>query len=179
MSTTVTIRPDRANIAAVMDRLRDNMAKAVRPAAQAGAQVIYDAVKLNVSKLGKYSGNLQAAVYQAYSKENSVPNIKATYHISWNAAKAPHGQLVEFGHIQRYASYIGKDGNWYTAVRPSMRGKPRPGRRASQAVKDAYYVTLANGPRQVPAKPFVRPALDHAAAAVDAIEATLVEHINT
>jgi hypothetical protein len=77
--------------------------------------------------------------------------------VSWNHRKAPHGHLVEFGHVQRYASYVGKDGNWYTAVRPEMRGKPKPKRGASQAAKDAYYVKLP-APRQVPAHAPVRRA---------------------
>lgn len=135
---------------------RQKVESAVRPAAQAGTQVIYDAVKANVAAIGTKTGNLSRSIYQAFSPEQSGSG-KATYHISWNAKKAPHGHLVEFGHIQRYKVYVGKDGKWYTAVRPSMAKKPRPSRRAPQAVKDAYYVPLPS-PRQVAARPFIRPA---------------------
>lgn len=62
---------------------------------------------------------------------------------------------------------MGKDGNWYTAVRPNMIGKPKPSRKASQSVKDAYYVPLPT-PRQVAARPFIRPAMQKQAQAVAA-----------
>ena len=150
--------------------------EAARPAAQAGAQVLYDAVTANVGKVGKKTGNLASAIYQAFSADNSGQGF-ATYHVSWNARKAPHGGLVEFGHLQRYATYLGKDGKWHTAVRPSMRGKPAPKRRASQAAKDAYYVPLAT-PRQVAAKPFVRPAASKFEVAIEAAKAELYRRID-
>lgn len=156
----ISIKVDLGSLDALLDRKRDKVEAAARPAAQAGAQVIYDAVKANVAAIGSKSGNLSKSIYQAYSESNSGPG-KATYHISWNAKKAPHGHLVEFGHIQRYKVYVGKDGKWYTAVRPNMQGKPKPSRRASQAVKDAYYVPLPT-PKQVAARPFIRPAIQKA-----------------
>lgn len=94
--------------------LDEDVASAIRPAAQAGAQVLYQAVKLNVprSKKGhwfhgtsfkvngkKYwfnSGTLQRAIYQVYSRDNSSASM-ATYHISWNHQKAPYGFMVEYG----------------------------------------------------------------------------------
>lgn len=138
-------------------KMEQDVQDAVRPAAQAGAQVFYEAVLKNVNALGKKTGNLAGAIYQAYSQDNSAPG-KAVYHVSWNARRAPHGGLVEFGHIQRYAVHLGEDGKFYTLVRPSMRDKPKPKRRASQAEKDAYYVLRAGGPKQVAAQPFIRPA---------------------
>lgn len=127
--------------------------RAARPAAQAAAEVLYLEARRNAMAIRK-SGNLASSIYQAFSEENSEPG-RAVYHVSWNWRKAPHGYLIEFGHIQRYVSYVGSDGNWYTAIRPSMQDKPRPKRRASQDEKDAYYVTLP-APRQVPANPFMR-----------------------
>src|SRR5205085_5719958 len=41
-------------------------------------------------------GALKASIYQVFSKDNSGSG-HATYHVSWNAKKAPHGHLVEFG----------------------------------------------------------------------------------
>lgn len=152
-----SIKVDLGSLDALLSDKREKVESAVRPAAQAGAQVIYDAVKANVAAIGSKSGNLNKSIYQVFSEGNSRPG-KATYHVSWNAKKAPHGHLVEFGHIQRYKVYVGKDGKWYTAVRPSMQGKPKPSRRSSQAVKDAYYVPLPT-PKQVAAKPFIRPAI--------------------
>ncbi len=83
---------------------------ATRPAAQAGAQVIYDEARrlAPVSKYahmfhgthgvyGPYSpGSLRDAIYQVFSKDNSSES-KATYHISWNAKKAPYAWMVELG----------------------------------------------------------------------------------
>lgn len=141
-----------------MDALADGAEAAVRPSAQAGAQVFYEAVKTNVNAIGKKTGNLAAGIYQVYSKDNSS-KVRAQYHVSWNHAKAPHGHLVEFGHVQRYVVYLDKRGQWKTLVRPSMRGKPRPKRNAPLAVKDAYYVPLKGGPRIVGAKSFMRKAM--------------------
>ncbi|NMF98389.2 HK97 gp10 family phage protein [Aromatoleum toluolicum] len=131
----------------MIDALATDVEEAVRPAAQAAAQVLYEAVHRNVAAIGKVSGNLARSIYQAYSKDNSGEG-RATYHISWNAAKAPHGHLVEYGHLQKFATYLGKDGKWHTD-----KNHPLP------------------VPRQVAARPFVRPAQAHfpqaEAAAID------------
>lgn len=148
---------DLADLHAQVDAITDAVASGIRPAAQAGAQVFYDEIKANVARIGRVTGNLDRAVYQKFSEENSQVGVRAEYHVSWNYNRAPHGLLVENGHIQRYVTHVGKDGNWFTAVRPNMRGKPRPKRKAPQAVKDLYYVTLP-APIQVAAQPFFRPA---------------------
>ena len=84
--------------------------QATRPAAQAGAQVIYDRAKtlVPVSKAahmfygthavyGPYSpGSLRDAIYQVFSKDNSFRDV-STYHVSWNKDKAPYGFMVELG----------------------------------------------------------------------------------
>ena len=117
--------------------------------------------------------------------------------MSWNKQTAPDGQLVEFGHIQSFKVYVGSDGKWYTAVRPEAIGKKRvringkwvlvddpngrrmakPRRRASAAEKAKYYQAL-DTPRQVAARPFLRPAFDLAPAAMDAAENALLRAIN-
>jgi hypothetical protein len=175
---TVTMNVDTLSLDALLNQLGDDLEAAVRPAAQAAAQVLYEEVRSNVRRLGRKTGNLYNAIYQAYSASNSGPG-KATYHISWRTSgagvKAPHGHLVEYDHIQRYASYIGRDGKWYTAVRPSMRGKKKPGRRASQAVKDAYYVPRKGGPQQIPGKRFIRDAVIKLPQARAAAEAKLYD----
>jgi hypothetical protein len=158
----------------VIDDIAARVDEAIRPAAFAASDVFYKAVLKNVDALGSKTGKLRGAIYQAYSKDNSGP-LKATYHVSWSAKKAPHGHLVEYGHIQRYAVHE-DGGKFYTLVRPSKRGMPKPGRRASQAAKDAYYVLRAGGPQQIPAQPFVRPAVYQASgAAVAAARAKLLE----
>jgi HK97 gp10 family phage protein len=89
-----------------MERLR----AANRPAAQAGAQIVYERAKQHApvsdaphrfhgthAVYGPYSpGNLRDSIYQAFSKDNSFLD-NAVYHVSWNADKAPYGGMVELG----------------------------------------------------------------------------------
>ena len=133
-----------------MEQLADRAEKAARPAAQAGAQVIYERVKANVAALGRKTGNLNSSIYQAYSANNSGEG-KATYHISWNATKAPHGHLVEWGYIKRWQSIM-INGKWVTL-------KNRP---------------LAT-PVQVPGKAFMRRAKDAIPMAEEAMRAKFLE----
>lgn len=144
----------------------DAVEAAARPAAQAMAQVYYDEVKRNVAAIPQKTGNLGKSIYQVFSQTDSVEGV-ASYHVSWNPRKAPHGHLLENGHLQRYVTYVGSNGQIYTAKRPEAYGKPRPRRSASQAERDAYYLPLAT-PRQVKAYAFVRRALSKTTEAVEA-----------
>lgn len=96
------------------DAMREDVAQALRPAAQEGAQVLYDEVRTKVpvsaeahwfhgksfKKNGKkylfQPGTLRSAIYQVHSKDNSGQMFH-TYHISWNHRKAPYGFMVEYG----------------------------------------------------------------------------------
>lgn len=111
---TLKVHFDTRALAEQVQAMREDVQAATRPAAQAGSQVLYDAVKANVprstqghwfhgtsfKKTGtKYwfdPGTLSKAVYQVYSKDNST-NGQATYQISWNHRKAPYGHMVEYG----------------------------------------------------------------------------------
>jgi len=174
---TFTLGIDLAGLDRMIDQLGTDIQAAARPAAYAAGDVLHQAVKTNVDKIGRKTGNLARAIYIAFSKDNSGPG-RATYHIGWNRNKAPHGHLVERGHIQRYVAYIDKNGDWKTAIRPEARAKglKKPGRKASQAAKDAYYVTLP-APRHVAAQPFVRPAAALFGQASAAAEAVLLKEI--
>ena len=194
---TVTMQVDMSAVDAMLAEIEGDIHEAVRPAAQAAAEVYYKQVLKNVAAIGTVTGTLGKSIYQSFSKDNSVAApgggyVSATYHVSWRTSDAalddkgqpirtgmpvaPHAHLIEFGYIQRYASYIGKDGNWHTAVRPEMRGKKKPKRNASQAEKDAYYVLRPGGPVQHPARPFLRPAYTQAReAAVEAALAKIAE----
>jgi len=137
------------NVAQFKEQLQattNELQKATRPAAQAGAQIIYDAARLNapVSKkphkfygthkvYGPYSpGNLRDSIYQVFSKTNSYKDV-STYHISWNADKAPYGAMVEFGTSKSPArSFIGKA---VTETRTQVR----------QAIKERYLQEVSNG----------------------------------
>lgn len=166
---------DTSGLDQYLDALAEEAQAAVRPAAQAAAQVLYERVQLNVSMLGRKSGNLANSIYQVFSQERSTDG-KAVYSVSWNHKKAPHGHLVEYGYLQRYRYYQDAQGNVRPMVRAGMEGQPRPGRRATQAAKNAYYVTL-DTPRQVPGKAFVRSAQSSMDEAYKAAEAELLRRI--
>lgn len=104
---TISIQFDAAQALAGLDQIASEMLSEVRPAAQAGAQVLYDEVKARVpvsSKVRKRKGKvikpgaLRDSIYQVFSKDNSDES-RSTYHVSWNYRKAPHGHLVEFGTV--------------------------------------------------------------------------------
>ena len=177
------------------DYLRHLVETSVVAATQAGAQVFYDEVKTRAQGFAN-TGNLARSIYQYRNKDEQRPG-HAQYKISWrkggkknDASKdanvamaglpiASHGVLVEYGYIQRYASYVGSDGNWYTAVRPEMRGKPRPKSRATPAVKDAYYVLRPGGPVQWLPRSFLRAGYEAAKGrALDAARMKMAEQIN-
>lgn len=173
---SITINTDLSGLNAMLDELGAAVEEATRPAAQAAAQVLYNEVQANVAKIGRKTGNLASSIYQAYSKDNSGDG-RATYHVSWNAAKAPHGTLVEYGHLQRYRYYQRPDGQVRPMVRAGMEGKPKPGRHASQAAKDAYYVTLPS-PVHIAARPFIRPATAKFGEAMEAAKAELFKRLD-
>lgn len=185
---SINMKVDLSAVNDMLKRIEGEIHGAVRPAAQAAAEVIYQAVLKNVDAIGAVTGNLRSAIYQAFSQDNSTAigagYSKATYHVSWNASKAPHGHLVEYGHIQKYAAYIGKDGKWHTAVRPEMQGTKAPwigtgkngrNRKGSIAEKDAYYLPRPGGPQQIAAKPFIRPAFYQGGLAAEAAKAKVLQ----
>lgn len=116
---SVRVDFDSSGADAALDGLLEAALRAVRPAAQAGAQVLYEEAKVRVpvsaethifygrnsKKTGvTYTfqpGNLYRAIYQAFSKDMSSEfgdgYRKATYHIGWNHKDAPYGFMVEFG----------------------------------------------------------------------------------
>lgn len=115
----------RMNVAGFKEQLRaevDKLHAATRPAAQAGAEVIYQRARINAPVSGKehffyikgrrygpYApGNLRDSVYQVFSDSQSFRDV-STYEVSWNKTKAPYGFLAEFGSSTRPAmSFIGR-----------------------------------------------------------------------
>ncbi|WP_416046680.1 HK97 gp10 family phage protein [Cupriavidus basilensis] len=131
----------------IEEGVRDHV---VRSVAYAGAKVLYDEVRRQApvytgkERKGIKPGQLRDAIYHVFSESLST-DMRAMYEISWNASKAPHGHLIEYGHwIVR-----GKVG----------KGNAGPPRRVGWA----------------PAIPFVRRSFDRAQAAVSAMEARAVE----
>lgn len=155
MAKTIKIVVDTRRVRRKLNDIFEKGEQAVRPAAQAGAQVFYDEVVMRApvseaphffyGRAGKDGlrtiypfdpGDLKRSVYQVFSKDNSNKST-ATYHIAWNHQVVPYGFMVEFGHIQTRKAYIGSDGLWYT----------------SKALLD-------NGPKVVGPTPFLRPSFD-------------------
>lgn len=106
-----------------------------------GGVLLRDAAKSNAlmaaNKEGvEVRGKLANAIYLTYEDEEEKPDF-FSYKISWNARKAPHGHLVEFGHWMTHAVYKASNGEWYTN-------------------KDAPL----DAPRWVAARPFLRPTFD-------------------
>jgi HK97 gp10 family phage protein len=112
---------DLAGFSAKVNAAKSRIQKAIRPTAQAGAEVIYEEAKFNAPQSEKAHffygtaakaaakgskraaaygpfepGTLARAIYQVYSKDNSG-EYKATYHIAWNHKTAPYGFMVELG----------------------------------------------------------------------------------
>lgn len=144
--STFSMRLDLDSLLAGIEADAAAVEAAARPAAQAGAQVLYEAVQRNVAGIKRKTGNLARSIYQAYSKDNSTAG-RQTYHVSWNAKKAPHGHLVEFGHMQRYEVSYDPETRRFT----THKDRPLP------------------APKQVAARPFIRPAIAAMPQAQDAM----------
>lgn len=172
-SQSMILPVDLSGLESLFDGISDAADGAVRPAAQAAAQVLYDAAKANVARLGRVTGNLARSIYQAYSQDNSGASV-ATYHVSWRPRQAPHAGLVEYGYWQRY-EYL-PDGMG-PKVRPGMESQPRPTRRSSRSYKDSYWVPREGGPVYVPGKAFMRRALSAAPQATHAAQEVLLAAI--
>ncbi len=107
------IKVDIAGFKQQLQATADKMNQATRPAAQAGAQIVYERArqlapvsdsahmfKIEGRSYGPYPpGNLRDSIYQVFSRDNSFTDV-SVYHVSWNADKAPYGGMVEMGTSQ-------------------------------------------------------------------------------
>lgn len=117
------VRVDSRGLHVRLDQIARAVSAAARPAAQAGAQVFYEQVRINApiserahwfygtaardalpghKKQHAYyftPGSLRDAVYQVFAPERSG-NGYAHYVVSWNHQKAPYGFMVEYGTSQ-------------------------------------------------------------------------------
>ena len=69
-------------------------AKALRPAAHAGAEVMYHEMRQRVPVR---DGQLYSAIYQWHDEKRSGPD-RQVYVVGPNKVKAPHWHLIEYGH---------------------------------------------------------------------------------
>ena len=165
---------DLGPLLAKIDGLEEKIKASIRPAAFAGSDVFYKEVRTRALTIGG-SKRLQDSVYQKFVADSAEGALgeSATYHISWRKQRAktnikgaksedaglPYSTIgfwVEFGRWQRYMVRTDKNGEWYTVARPESKGKPAPGRGASQAVKDAYWMPRKDGPVYWLPKSFLR-----------------------
>src|SRR5574337_746439 len=92
-----------AGLAKLAGPLRESLARSM---AVAGGKVLRDEAKL-LAPVGTeeggsiHPGALRNAIYMAF-KDSGSTGKDIRYSVSWNAKKAPHGHLVEFGHWQPY-----------------------------------------------------------------------------
>lgn len=128
-------------IKARFDEYKVRAQKAIRPAAQAGAQVYYDEVRSRApvgesvhhtkgKKQTFQPGNLRDSIYQAYADRKSDAG-KAVYRISYNKKKAFYGYFVEHGTSKMAArpflrpSYDARRKDAVKAARAELRNRIR------------------------------------------------------
>ena len=88
-------------------------------------------------------GLLREAIYLAYDQRRAqLTQETFRYTVSWNATRAPHGHLLEFGHWMPYLYAKTSDGLFYTPMPPIP--NPSPG-------ADGFWVA---------SQPFLGPAFD-------------------
>jgi len=186
---------DTAPLMAKISGLEEKIKEAVRPAAFAGSDLLYKEVKQRALTVGG-SKRVAAAIYQKFvvTSASGALGDSATYHISWRKGDSKNnkkghagegalptttiGFWIEFGRWQRYMVRTDKDGNWYTVKRPESVGKPAPGRDASQAQKDAYWMPRKDGPVYWLPKSFLRSSYEaKKAEAAQAAKARMAELI--
>jgi HK97 gp10 family phage protein len=112
---TLKVHFDTRALAEQVQALREDVQAATRPAAQAGAQLLYKAVltnikdspkghwfhgtsyRLNGKKYWYEPGTLRRAIYQAFRADLNVPGL-AAYHITWREKeKIGYAHMVEYG----------------------------------------------------------------------------------
>lgn len=126
MSDSFSINFDTAAIDRWADELQADVQQALRPAAQAGADVLYKQVLANVptgtkghwfhgsefrkngTKYWYNAGALRRAVYQAHATKESTP-MRPVYSVGVNPRKAPYAYMVELGTARaKPVKYIGR-----------------------------------------------------------------------
>lgn len=122
MSKAMRVKVDITKFKEQLNALKEVFDNATRPAAQAGAQIVYERArqlapvsdsahmfKIEGRTYGPYQpGNLRDSIYQVFSRDNSFTDV-SVYHVSWNADKAPYGGMVEMGTSRAPShSFIGR-----------------------------------------------------------------------
>lgn len=150
-------RVDMSEVFAGFDKLLEIKEGVARAMGVAMGQEVRDEAKLRAPVLepgnegvdNQRPGVLRDAIYVAYDDRRRILNPNAfRYTVSWNAKKAPHGHLAEFGHWMPYEYALTAEGLFYTPIpnntgRGKQKGIPLEG--------DGFWVS---------AQPFLGPAFD-------------------
>lgn len=178
-ANTIQFSMDTSGLDRLLGEWGETLTQSAPAIAAAGAKVVYDEVHKNVDSMGTKTGNLKKSIYRKLSEEKSDrAKGKIVYNVSWNYKKAPHGRLLEWGWWQRYQVYVGLDGKWYTKIKPGVKGKvKKPGKNATQAQRDAYYVPMKGGPRYRQGYAFIRRAQSSFPRALQAMETEIIKRI--
>lgn len=135
---------DTSDMVAALRALKgDAKTSLARSMAVAGGTVLRDEAKARapVGSAGaqhNVPGALRAAIYLAF-RDGQSNDSEVKYAVTWNAKKAPHGHLLEFGHWQIYRVLKLPDGRIVSDLSTKL---PKP--------------------KWVASHPFLRPALDTA-----------------
>lgn len=140
MSATKAVT-DFSSALAGLANLAENKESLARSMGVAGGTIIRDEAKLRApvsTADGSYSvpGSLRAAIYLAHRDPESGES-RQVYQVSWNAKRAPHGHLLEFGHWQTKKAIRTPAGRWFSGA-------------------------LLPTPKWIAARPFLRPAYEGA-----------------
>lgn len=136
---------DASEVLAGLDRLGAAKESLARTMGAAMGEAVRDEAKNRAPVGDKFDGalapgQLRDAIYLAYDPRRNVLNPdRYRYVVSWNAKKAPHGHLVEFGHWMPYIYATDGQGIFWT---------PKPVKAQS------------GGPYWVAAEPFLGPGFD-------------------
>lgn len=150
-------RIDMSEILAGLDKLIEAKEPVARSMGNAMGQAVRDEAKVRAPTLQpgnegydtQRPGLLRDAIYNAYDERRNILNPATfRYTVSWNAKKAPHGHLMEFGFDMPYQAAVSNSGFWYT---------PIPGRTARGKQKG---IPREGGPLRVDPQPFLGPAFD-------------------
>lgn len=119
----------------------DKLEHMARSVALAGAKVLRDEAK---ARAPVESGTLRDSIYVAHDDKHSGKLVQ-TYSVSWNAKKAPHGHLIEFGH---WLVRAGKRLVWVAGqsfLRSAYEAKAAEAQRVMKDRADKKIQELANG----------------------------------
>jgi len=119
-----------------LDNLAEMTTSVARSMGVGAGQAVRDEAK---ARAPVDDGTLRDAIYLAYRDGESTES-KVVYQVSWNAKKAPHGHLLEFGHWRTNVLVRGEDGKW----RATTELLPEPVWTAAHSfLRPAYEATLS------------------------------------